>query len=109
MPNVASLINKSNIKKFRNYQRTELPNRNCTYETNHPIKKKCQFECIVYTVEVHSRGSNDINVSRNIKKGYVLSTLGPFKKYITIIEVVLRMKYIGIELVYLTIRGRLRI
>ena len=36
MPNVASLINKSNIKKLRNNQSTEPPKCNCTNKTNCP-------------------------------------------------------------------------
>ena len=46
MPNVVSLINKSNIKKLRNNQRTEPPKCNCTNKTNCPLKWKCQLECM---------------------------------------------------------------
>ena len=42
--------------------------------------KKCQFECRVYKVKVHSCGSNDSNISRNVKKVYIDSMQGPFKK-----------------------------
>ena len=37
-----------------------------TNKTKFPLKK-CQFECIVYKVEEHNRGSNDGNVSKNVK------------------------------------------
>ena len=73
MHNVATLINKNNIKKIWNNQHTELPECNCTNKTNCPLKK-CKFECIVYKVEVYCLGSNDSNVRRNIKKVYVGSS-----------------------------------
>ena len=46
MPDVASLIKKSNIKRLRNNQCTEPPKYNCTNKTNCSLKRKCQFECI---------------------------------------------------------------
>ena len=39
MQNVASLINKSNIKKIRNNQHTEPPKFDCTNKTNSPPQK----------------------------------------------------------------------
>ena len=44
------------------------------------MKGKCQFECTVYKVEVYGHELNDSNVNRNVKKVYVASTQGPFKK-----------------------------
>ena len=112
MPHVASLINKSSIKKFRNNQHIKPLKCNCTNKTNCSLKGKCQFECIVYKVEVHSCGSNHGNISRNIKKVYIGSTQGPFKKDIIIIEVSLHVKYIDrhslFNIVYLTMWGKLR-
>ena len=62
----------------------------------------------MYKAKVHSRRSNDSNVSWNVKKVYVGSMQKPFKKDITIIEVALYTKYIDTELVYLSICGELR-
>ena len=70
MTNAASLINKNN-------QRNKC---NCTNKTNSTLKGKCQFECKGYKEEEHSRKSNDNNVNRNVKKVYVGSTQGTFKK-----------------------------
>ena len=47
MPNVPSLINKSNIKKLRNNQHTEPHKCNCTDKTNCTLKGKIQFVCTV--------------------------------------------------------------
>ena len=41
LPKVASLINKSNIKKHRNNQHNETPKCNCTDKANCPLKRKC--------------------------------------------------------------------
>ena len=60
---------------------------------------KCQFECIVYKVEVHSRGSNDSCICR--KKSIRRFHAGILKKDISIIEVAWHTKYIDMELVYL--------
>ena len=65
MPNISSIINKSIIKKLRNNQPTVPPKCNCTKKTNYPLKKMCQFECIVYNVELYGRRSNDSHVSGN--------------------------------------------
>ena len=46
IPNVASLINKNNIKKLRNNQPTEPPKCNCTNKTDCFFKGKSHFECI---------------------------------------------------------------
>ena len=78
MPNVASLINKNNIKKHRNNQRTEPPKCNFTDRTNCSFKRKCQFECIVYKVEVYGRGSNDSDLNK--KKVFVGSMQVLLKK-----------------------------
>ena len=51
MPNMASLVNKSNIKKLRNNQHIEPPKCNCTNKNKYPLKGTSQFECIVYKVE----------------------------------------------------------
>ena len=56
MPNVTSLINKSNTKKQMNNQHTESSRCNCTNKANYCLKGKSQFECIVYKVEVHLIG-----------------------------------------------------
>ena len=55
----------------------------------------------MYKVEVFGRELNDSNVNRNVKKVYVGSTNVPFKKDITITEVVSHTRYIDIEIVYL--------
>ena len=81
MPQMASLISKSHIKKLGNNQHTELPKCNYSDKTNSPLKEKRQFECIVYKIEVYGRRHNDNNVDRNVKKVYVGSTQGPLKKH----------------------------
>ena len=60
-------------------------------------KEKSQYECIVYKVEVYSCGPNNSNVSNNDKKYYVGSTQGPFKKDITIIEVLQMNSFINVR------------
>ena len=77
IPDVASLINKSNI---RNNQCTEPPKCNCTDKTNCPLKEKCQIEYIVSKGKVYGRGPKDSNVNRNVKKVYVGSSQGNWKK-----------------------------
>ena len=65
MPNVINLISKSNTKKLMNNQCSEPPKCNCTNKVNCPLKGKCQYECRVYKVEVHSHGSNNSRVGNN--------------------------------------------
>ena len=65
MPNVATLINKINFKELKNNLRTEPPKGNCNDKINCPFQAKCQFECLVYKVEIHSHGLNNNNVSKN--------------------------------------------
>ena len=74
MPNVASLINKINIKKLRNTQHIEPPKCNCINKTNYHLKEKSQHGCIEYTLDVYNGASNNSNISRNVKKVYVSST-----------------------------------
>ena len=59
MPNVANLINKSNIKELSNNQRNEPTKCNRTNKTNCHLKRKGQFECIVYKVKIHSCGHDN--------------------------------------------------
>ena len=66
-PNVANLINESNIKKLRNNQRTEPPKCNCPNKTNCSLKVKCQFECIAYKAKLLSRVFNENKVSRKVR------------------------------------------
>ena len=54
----------------------------------------------MYKVEVYSSRANNNNVSND--KKVVGSTQGPFKKDITIMEVVSYTKYTNTELVFLT-------
>ena len=65
------------------------PQCNCTNKVNFPPQGgKCQYEWIVYKVEIHSCRPNDNNICSNDKKICRFYTK-PFKKNITIIEVVL--------------------
>ena len=80
LPDVGNLINKSNTKKLRNKQCIETPKCNCINKDTCPLKGKCQYECIVYEMEVYSCKPNNGNVSCNDKKVYVGSSQGPFKK-----------------------------
>ena len=68
MSDVASLINKSNMKKLTNHQRIDPCKCNCINKTNCLLKTKCQFNYIAYKVEVYSHELNNSNVSRNVKK-----------------------------------------
>ena len=74
MPNLANLINKTNIKKLRNKQHIEPPKCNCINKAAFPLKGKCQYECIVYMVEIYGYRPNNSNVNSNDKKVYVGST-----------------------------------
>ena len=82
---------------------------NCINKAICSLKGKRQYEWIVYKVGVYSCRPINSNVSCNHKKDYVGFTLGPFKKDITIIQVVLHSKYIDKELVYLTMCRILKI
>ena len=62
MPDVATLINKGNMNKLKNNGRTEPCKCNCTDKTNCSLKRKCQFECVGYKGEVHSRRPGNSNV-----------------------------------------------
>ena len=83
MPCVGSLIDKSNIKKNLRIINVLSPlNVIVTNKTNFPFRGNCQFECIVYKVEVHSRGSKDNHVCRNDKKCIGTFYAGTFQKTI---------------------------
>ena len=68
---VANLIDKSNTKKFRNKQGIEPPTCNCINKATCLLKGRCQYECIVYKVEIYSRRPNNSNASSNDKKKYM--------------------------------------
>ena len=91
MPNVANLIIVT-LKNLEKKQRTKPPKCNCLDKTTFPVKGKCQYDCIVYKMEVYSSGPNNNNVSCKNKKVYKGSMQVPFKKDITIIEVVSHTK-----------------
>ena len=80
MPNVAYLINKSNTKNLNNKQHINFPRCNCINKAACLLKDKCQYECIVYKVEVHSSGPKNCNRYNNSCNGkivYVGPTLSP--------------------------------
>ena len=54
MPNINSIINKSNIMKLNKEKHKETSKCNCKDKAGCPLKGKCQQECIVYKVEVYS-------------------------------------------------------
>ena len=59
MPNVASLINKSNIEKLNNKQCNSINKALC------PLKGKCQYEYIVYKVEVYNNRLTTTTTTNN--------------------------------------------
>ena len=72
MPNVANLIDKSNIKKLKNKQHIEPLNANAFIRPLFPLKGRYQYECIVYKVEVYGfRPNNSNNDRSNDIKVYV--------------------------------------
>ena len=73
MSNVASLISGINSKKLKKKQIAETPKCNCVDRNKCPLAGRCQYECVVYKVEVHSQKPCD-------KRVYIGSTQGPFKK-----------------------------
>ena len=75
MASVANLIDKSNTKKLMNKQHKEPPKCNCINKTNCPLKGKCQYESVVYELELYC----DNNVIKN-KKVYIGTTQDVFKK-----------------------------
>ena len=86
-------------------QHSEFPRWNCIIKAAFPFKNKCQYECVVYKVEVHDSGSNK-NI--NGKKVFVDSTQGAFKKDIITIELISHTKYTDIGLVYLCVGNKKR-
>ena len=75
MPDVTNLINNSNVWNQRNKQRSEPSKCNYIYKTTCPLKEKCQYECLVYKVEVFSsRPNNNNNVSGKDKISIIGST-----------------------------------
>ena len=68
VPNVANFINKSNTKKLMNKQCREPLKYNCINKTDCPLRGKCQYENVVYKVEVYC----DHNaIKYNNKKIYI--------------------------------------
>ena len=53
-----------------NKQRKEPPKCNCINKTNCPLRSKCQYESVVYKVEVYC----DHNVTKNKNKVFIGST-----------------------------------
>ena len=76
MPNINSIINKSNTIKLNKEQYNEKPKCNCNNKTECPLKGKCRYECIVYKVEVYN--SEPQNCKN--KKVYFGSRQGAFKQ-----------------------------
>ena len=64
---------------------------------------KCQYECIVYKVEVHRRGPNSSIAGNNDKKGICRFYTRTVKKRYYNHRSSLCTKYIGIDLVYLCV------
>ena len=76
MPNINSIINKSNTIKLNKEQYNEAPKCNCYNKTECPLKGKCWYECIIYKVEVYNSEPHNC---KN-KKVYFGSTQGTFKQ-----------------------------
>ena len=76
MPNINSIINKSNTIKLNKEQYNEAPKCNCNNKTGCPLKGKCQFECIIYKVEAYNSEPHNC---KN-KKVYFGSTQGTFQQ-----------------------------
>ena len=98
MPNVVNLI-KAILKKLNN-KHTEFSRFNCINKAICPLKGKCQYECIVYKIQVYNRPNN-----KNSKSVLRLYSRNFKKKKITI-EVVSHTKYTGIVLVNQTMCGK---
>ena len=75
MPNINSIINKSNITKLSKEKHKETAKCNCKEKATCPLKGKYQQECVVYKVEVYSGEPCGIKD----KKVYFGSTQGEFK------------------------------
>ena len=60
-----------------NKQHKDPPLCNCIYKTNCPLRCKCQYESVVYKVEVYCR-YNAIKINK--KKVYIGSTQDVKKK-----------------------------
>ena len=54
MNNMANLISRSNSKKLSKKQYIEPPKCNCIDKFTCSFNGKCQYECVVYKVEVQS-------------------------------------------------------
>ena len=52
MPNINSIINKSNITKLNKEKNKEITKCNCWDKVTCLLKGKCKQECVVYKVEV---------------------------------------------------------
>ena len=74
MPSINSIINKFNITKLKE-KHNEALKCNCKDKAGCPLKGKCQYECIVYKVEVYSGEPHNCKS----KKVYFGSTQGAFK------------------------------
>ena len=105
MPNINSIINKSNIMKLNKERHNEASKCNCKDKTGCPLKGKYQNECILYKVEVYSGEPHNC---KN-KKVYFGSTQERLNIGTIIIELVLLTKNINVVLVYLIVCGRLKI
>ena len=54
MPNINSIINKSNIAKLNKEKNKVIAKCNCRDKVKWPLEGKCKQECVVYKVEVYS-------------------------------------------------------
>ena len=74
MPNINSIINKSNRAKLNKEKNKVIAKCNCRDKVTCPLEGKCKQECVVDKVEVYSDPGDDRN-----KKIYFGSTQGELK------------------------------
>ena len=104
MPNINSIINKSNIAKLSKEKNKVIAKCNCRDKVRCPLEGKCKQECVVYKVEVYSDPSNNRN------KRYTLGRRkGNLRLGTITIKRVSPTRNIGIVLRYLVMCGRSRI
>ena len=84
-----------------NKQHSKPPKRNCITKTDCLFCGKCQYETVVYKVELYC--DHDA-INNNNKKVYLLKMF--LKKYFIIINVVSPMRHIRIVPIYRNIFGR---
>ena len=72
MPNINSIINKSNTVKLNKEQYNEDSKYNCNNKTECPLKGKCRYKCIVYKVEVYNREPHNSKNKKVLSRGLPL-------------------------------------